>query len=527
MLSILSLISFAQAVVAVLVGFYTVYKAGLKHALTAPFLTVIVMAVLWSLGNTFSCQTGDPGIKMMWYYLGASGWTAGPSVILFFVYSVIRQPGNKPAILSLFFFIPYIFFLSLLLTGNLIPPEWFIPDGHSISRFDTKSIWGMVFAWFFILTGVFSFIKVISWKRKQKLRKYHVQVNVFLYSLFISLLIGLLADLILPAKIPGYPLPDFGNLFLFCWMVFAGFHIVRYRMLTNVPEIMADKLIADFSDVFILVDMEGKILRMNSMTEKLLGYGDRCMECENIRELIVETETLDQEVFSHFGVFENTELQFSFRTASGDSIPFNCQITLVRDRFQDPAGYIFFARDMREMTELTKIARQLQESNKELLIRSITDPLTGAFNRLKFLEVVDNEMARSKRYKTRFSIIMFDLDHFKEINDTHGHEAGDKLLIAVSALVKKTIRETDVFARWGGEEFFILCPETGIEGVRILADRLCGLVPREINGFKRKITASFGITEFRKDDSAQVLFARSDSAMYQAKNMGRNRVITA
>jgi diguanylate cyclase (GGDEF)-like protein len=154
-----------------------------------------------------------------------------------------------------------------------------------------------------------------------------------------------------------------------------------------------------------------------------------------------------------------------------------------------------------------------------------TDSLTHIYNRLHFAHFLDVEIDKAKRYGSTFSIIFFDLDHFKDVNDNFGHLVGDKVLEKVTEIVSKANRSADIFARYGGEEFIILAPETDCNGARNHAERL----RRDIEKFEFEtaghITSSFGVTEFiAESDNLEILLDRADKALYLAKEYGRNRV---
>lgn len=168
--------------------------------------------------------------------------------------------------------------------------------------------------------------------------------------------------------------------------------------------------------------------------------------------------------------------------------------------------------------------RELEEKNRELERIAIIDRLTGLFNRRKLDEVLSAELKRSKRYGNSFGMIMVDIDHFKNVNDTHGHQVGDQVLQLFAAQLKQGVREVDVSGRWGGEEFLIICPETGKDKLLFLAEKLrIGVQSQAVPEVGGK-TASFGVTIYEKDDTLETIVSKADKALYLAKEKGRNRV---
>lgn len=167
---------------------------------------------------------------------------------------------------------------------------------------------------------------------------------------------------------------------------------------------------------------------------------------------------------------------------------------------------------------------ELLEKNRELEQLSITDQLTGIFNRLKLHQLLNSEIERSKRYNTPLSLLLLDVDHFKGINDNHGHPAGDSVLVEVAALLKQHSRSSDSVGRWGGEEFIVICTETHLDGAAQLAESLRATIASHRFTVDRQITVSIGITSVHTDDSLESLIERVDRALYQAKENGRNCV---
>ncbi len=179
-------------------------------------------------------------------------------------------------------------------------------------------------------------------------------------------------------------------------------------------------------------------------------------------------------------------------------------------------------RAKQALNDLNILKDQLEEKNDALNHLAVTDQLTGLYNRLKLDSTLKNELDRSERFNHIFGIILLDIDNFKEVNDTHGHQTGDKILISIAELLNNHTRKTDVVGRWGGEEFLIICPETCEKGIMKLAENL----RRIIENYKFPVifskTASFGVTLYRRDDSIQTIIKRSDKALYNAKESGKN-----
>ena len=180
-------------------------------------------------------------------------------------------------------------------------------------------------------------------------------------------------------------------------------------------------------------------------------------------------------------------------------------------------------RSIRYAIERKRAAAELKRLNELLERQATTDPLTGILNRLKFNHTLNAEIQRSKRYAVPLSLIMFDIDHFKNINDSHGHHMGDKVLREIVDLVKENIRVHDLFARWGGEEFMIMATNTEQNNARLLAEHLRLMIGQHHIQGVGSVTCSFGVAQLINDTEDQ-LTQRVDHALYQAKAKGRDRV---
>lgn len=172
--------------------------------------------------------------------------------------------------------------------------------------------------------------------------------------------------------------------------------------------------------------------------------------------------------------------------------------------------------------------RLVTKAERELRQLATTDPLTQLLNRRSLLEVAEYELLQRKRYQAPLAFVLADIDHFKQINDQHGHAAGDAVLAQVSQTLKQALREQDSVARWGGEEFLILMPNATLASAAFVAERLrqqVAAIEVPFEGKLIKISMTFGVSSHRDDEAVEAPVQRADSALYKGKMAGRNQVV--
>jgi diguanylate cyclase (GGDEF)-like protein len=179
--------------------------------------------------------------------------------------------------------------------------------------------------------------------------------------------------------------------------------------------------------------------------------------------------------------------------------------------------------------DLRSTSQALLDANAKLERLANTDSLTGIANRRHFLERLSAELERAARYQRPLSLVLLDLDHFKKVNDTHGHAAGDDALRKAAAVLGEVCRDVDLAARLGGEELVLLLPETDSGGAHILAERIRGKIAATVHqspaGVRFSVTASVGVASVgKKTTTPEALLQACDEALYRAKEAGRNRV---
>ena len=262
---------------------------------------------------------------------------------------------------------------------------------------------------------------------------------------------------------------------------------------------MANKAFLNFFDYVGLSDIQKNNKRLNDLFEKdneFYNLGDT----SDIQECLKNISQNQEKDF--ITVMKNSQ--------SDESHAFIIKSTKIKNK----ESYIVV------FTDITNTVMTSKKYEKKALY----DTLTGLYNREKLNDFLKFQMNISRRYKTQLSIILFDIDDFKHVNDTYGHIVGDKILCQLSALVQKSIRNTDIVARWGGEEFMIVAPEIALNSAKIVAENVRILINEDKFPDAGTITCSFGVTSYKINESIEEFIDRADVALYEAKNSGKNRV---
>ncbi len=281
-------------------------------------------------------------------------------------------------------------------------------------------------------------------------------------------------------------------------------------------ELLSDAL-EQSADIIFVTDPDGHIVYVNQAFECQTGYTRR--EVCGLTPRVLRSDAHDtafyQHIWDRLGCGEVVREVFTNRNKQGHNFQLELTITPVRDAFGSIHRYVASGKDVTE--------RMRMES--ELKRLATTDELTGLINRVQFEAVLEREMARAQRYNHALGLIMMDLDQFKSINDTLGHDAGDGVLTAFAALLRENIRSSDQAGRWGGEEFMLLVPEGGSDATHALAEKLRCLVAEKNFPKAGHVTVSCGMTVLRPNDTIKQLIKRADNNLYKAKTRNRNCVV--
>lgn len=301
------------------------------------------------------------------------------------------------------------------------------------------------------------------------------------------------------------------------------------------------KIFSKIKLVLLIIDSDNNIIYYNKYFLKLLDL-DKIIKKNNLENEIVKKLKLIDAInkkdkdLNLYNIFSNDKNYNNHILEIKLGKKFEKKLFFIINKIKfDYDSSIYKLILLNDITVIKTNEKFLQDKIKDLnkklkyaeILASI-DPLTKIYNRYKFYEECNKLINLYNRYGTIFSIIMFDIDNFKKINDNFGHITGDNVLKTISTVVSYTIRNTDIFFRWGGDEFIILLPNTNLEGAYISAEKIREVLENtDFNSEKEhvgKVTCSFGVSTIEKEVDCDELTKKIDSAMYKAKNSGKNRV---
>ncbi len=270
-------------------------------------------------------------------------------------------------------------------------------------------------------------------------------------------------------------------------------------------------------DMLCVLDAAGCFVKENKEFEDVLGYRSRELDGLSFFSLLHadDREMTEALLLKMKTQQESARLINRCRTKSGE-------YKYIEWRLQEIGRYVYASA--RDVSENMCLNLKLQESNERLTKQAVTDKLTGLHNRYFLEERLQEEFERADRYDEALSMVLFDLDHFKKVNDTWGHLVGDDVLMQAAATASYFIRASDFLARIGGEEFALVMPQTPLKGAVKAAEKIRSALGQCIHPHAGQVTASFGVAQRMKGESFKNWYQRTDAALYRAKNNGRNCV---
>ena len=312
--------------------------------------------------------------------------------------------------------------------------------------------------------------------------------------------------------IPGLDLTTAG--FALATLILNNWVLQRGMLTTN--KVVRQRVVEQLSEGVMVVSEAGLVLDANPKALEILNLSEELKFNQPLHSMTSNIALLEL-TSTHR---RNTEVGISGRSY---------EVTV--SKFEEDSGNNDSILVFRDVTERRRAEVALRQATHKLDKAAHTDALTGLANRRVFMKRLSEEAERVRRHGNELSVLLFDLDHFKKVNDTYGHDVGDKVLVKVAEVAEDVKRITDVVARTGGEEFALLLPETNREGAMQLADRLReGIAQAQVTdniGAPVQITSSVGVSTVNRIDSLEGFLREADVALYRAKETGRNKVCFA
>jgi len=491
---------------------------------------ILLSTFIWTAGYAmcWSLETLDE--KIIWLKITYLGVVAVPTAFLVFILSIAHHDNwlttrtllalsiEPLVVLALVWFQPLLFFAEISLEQK---------DGFAVLHLGRGiGFWiNTVYSYSVILLALI-ILAASAWRANPLFRSQYVLILFaaivpFTASIFTQISYRELADL------------DMAPISFAISGILCVYAIFRYQFMDMLP-IARERLIESMSDGVLVVDAKGRIVDINPVMQNILGEEPAALIGRNISEVINHwAPNVDQ-------LLDGFETSTEIKLDAKSSHYLDLRVTPLYNERQVLNGRLIVLRDVTDRKEVEKDLRRAMDRLQNQLIeigtlqsqlreQAIRDALTNIFNRRYLEETLERELARAEREVYPLSVIMMDLDYFKDVNDTYGHEAGDLVLKTLAETVKRQSRHGDFVCRYGGEEFVLVMPNVGLEIARQRADEI-HLTINALNipygAFNLTTTISMGVAGYPEHGKTkEELLRAADRAMYIAKNTGRNRVV--
>jgi diguanylate cyclase (GGDEF)-like protein/PAS domain S-box-containing protein len=315
--------------------------------------------------------------------------------------------------------------------------------------------------------------------------------------------------------------PDLTTMGFVFECIIVGYAIWKYELFTLTPASAVESIVTTMADALLLVSPEQKVVTVNQAALELLGYEESELIGRSVETILAEEEkTRFRETWlaQLLTADSISDIETTFQTKDVKKIPISLSGSVMRDRDGTERGIVYVGRDLTER----------KRAEAKLAYMATHDALTGLPNRWLFNDRLTLELARTHRYQQKLAVMLLDLDHFKDVNDTLGHTVGDRLLQVVGERLTSIVRKSDTVARMGGDEFMLLSLFPGIkreEDAAMIAQRILEVFRKTFafDDHEIRITTSIGIAIYPDDgNDADTLIKNADVAMYRAKARGRD-----
>ena len=452
------------------------------------------------------------------YKISGLGWILAPALLLHFFLQLSESDSilKQRWIYSLIYLPPLVMFYKNT-TGIFMVQDLVRIKAGWIEIMDPYNPWTLFYILYYVSFLLFGFMNILRWGRRSPHPSKKIQSRIIIRSGIIALILSSTTNIILPSlKINVLP-SSLGANFLLIWIISIMYAILRHKLMAFSAAVVADDIFSAMNDALIVFDWSKRILDVNQSAANLIGRSESSLKGQKITDLF-PGESIFQNIAPDTLTRESSILnhELDFLHKNGEHHTLSISVSPAYDQYDFSMGGLLLIRDI---TALKVALEKLKHT-------ATHDALTLLPNRLLLIERLKQALARARRYNHQVAVMLLDLDDFKRINDSFGHDIGDLLLKKVAEVLQKQMRESDTVARLGGDEFIIMATDLQkIEQGRMMASRILKTLetPMRINSHTIKVGASIGISIF-PDDSENIedLLKSADIAMYQAKKEGKS-----
>jgi diguanylate cyclase (GGDEF)-like protein/PAS domain S-box-containing protein len=493
----------------------SVFRLDKRSRMNILFLTLNILLFIWSFATALYISAQSELASAIWYRISSVGsYLFIGSALHFFLFFTKQQKFLNRWWKYLILYFPSIFFAFIELAFDFYS-EGYVPGQYGwvvIAR--TNSIW-FVTSLVYIIGYIVACVMLSArfGKTAESIREKN-QARVLHYTAAISLVIGLI--ILVVSTVLVSDLPDITPFSGAIWSIGIYYAIAKYKLLLLTPSYIAENLYKTIADSVILANPYGEIININPEAQRLLGYSESELVGASLEKIFCAESRSENNISELLNQCPVRGAETYMVTKTNEKTPVILSISECSDQYQTRLGFVLASKDV---TEYKKAEEKIQ-------YLATHDSLTGLPNRSMFTQLLEHAILSAKRNNKMLAVLFVDLDRFKTINDTKGHDAGDQLLITIARRYQSALRASDVVCRQGGDEFVILIEDVlKPNELKRVAGHIISTTyePVILMGDECRVTASVGISVYPADgEDAQTLMKHADIAMYCAKEEGKN-----
>jgi len=514
-MNIFSLILTILSAIYVFLGF-NVIRLDNRSLLNRLFFALNLSLIIWTFASALYISANDEAACIFWYKLSSVGCYLFISIALHFFFVFAKKENLlKQWWIYIIIYLPSIVFSYKEITSGFYAKAYSRGSNGWIISAQTDSMWfwsSIIFIIVYISSSIIISYRMQKRATSQRERK---QARILIITSVLSLFTGLF--LMVSTSVLEFNIPDITPMAIAIWSFGIYYSIAKYKLMAMTPSFIAENLFQTIIDSIILANPYGLILNVNPETQRLLGYNQRELVGEPLERLFLsDSQSKNTNISELLNTCPVRGMEAFIITKNGVKIPIILSISECRDNYNTRIGFVLVSKDVTEN-------KRAEEQIKYLATH---DSLTELPNRLMFTQLLNHSIKSARHHKRKLAVFYIDLDRFKMINDTKGHDAGDQLLQEIAMRYKLALRAADVVSRQGGDEFVILIEEfKELSDLEIVANIILSntLRPIMLLGEECRVTASIRMSIYPEDgEDEQSLIKNADTAMYYAKEEGKN-----